>query len=263
MLGVMSYVLFNLQKMPQPIFKTTSQISLFSSILIVIAIYLSLSKLLDYGKAFGYLLYWFIVFLLAEKLFLALGLFSHDEGAATFFGDLPLVIGINWLILIFPIYALATFAISRFHIPKKSKQLTVTLLFDGCSIVLFTLLLDPIGQNAGYWSWDNSNAFLLIWGLIPIQIYFFYFIGYILISFPLRWLETYSFTRNDDLYYQGFSFPLYLIWSVFAALSYWAFRKSIDKVGWFGLIISGLILVFYFKKKAYWRKIKQEESENI
>ena len=46
-------------------------------------------------------------------------------------------------------------------------------------------------------------------------------------------------TRNDDLYYRGFSFPLYLIWSVFAALSYWAFRKSIDKVGWFGLIKIG------------------------
>ncbi len=247
--GVLNYVLFNLQKIPQPIFEENSQISLFSSILIVIAIYLSLSKLLNYKRAFAYLFYWLIIFLLGEKLFLALGLFSHDEGATTFWGDLPLVIGINWLILIFPIYSLATFAISRFYTKKKSKKLVFTLLLDGCSIVLFTLLLDPIGQNAGYWSWDNSNAFLLVWGLIPIQIYCFYFIGYIFISLPLRWLETYSFDRNDELYYQGFSFPLYLIWSVFIVLSYWAFRKSIDEVGWFGLMISALILVFYFFKR--------------
>lgn len=111
------------------------------------------------------------------------------------------------------------------------------------------LLIDPIGNNSGYWTWNTEGSMLLVWGVIPFEIYVEYFLGMLFIMLPIRWRETFNATPNSIPFRLKYSYPLYFGWSLFAATTYWAFRKGIDNVGCWGVLFLFLLTVGLWKQR--------------
>jgi hypothetical protein len=250
------YILFNLLEFPQPIFSNLKDITLTCVLMVIVAFYLSMSQLLGNRRAFIYLLYWFSLLTILENIFVNANQYTHNETGGTIIGSVIINVGLNWLLVLFPLYTLVSFFMSNINLKNRWKTYFVTITIDGLALVLFMLLLDPIGQHAGYWTWDTSTSPLLVWELIPIEIYGLYFIGQMLLMQPLRWFEIFKSTRQNIIYTQPkISFPITVGWLTFAVASYWAFRKGIDEVGVFGFFLCIVLLMLIILKYSQLRKV--------
>ena len=219
-------------------------------ILMAVVIYLSLSTIVSGQAALGYIIYWILISTLAEYIYLSEGRFTHDEGATTILGVVPILVSLNWLIILFAVYSFTTFLsfLLKNNISRFKKFILISCL-DGFVIILYALLIDPIGHHSGYFTWETSESSILVFGLVPLKIFFEYFIGIALVMSPIRYLEVFYDSPKKDAYQKKLSFPLYFSWSLFAALAYWAFRKDIPEVGNFGLILLLLITGFMVYKR--------------
>lgn len=70
----------------------------------------------------------------------------------------PLIIGLNWVILILAGYNLAG------HLTHH----TLRVLFTGLIVVLFDFIMEPVAMELDYWTWDE--------GKIPVQNYIAWFV---------------------------------------------------------------------------------------
>ena len=92
------------------------------------------------------------------------GIYWYGETLILQLGNVPLIIPLNWLILILCTYSLAIKITSnRFLIP----------LISSIFIVLFDILIEPVAIKLNYWQWEGS--------IIPVRNYVVWF----LISFFL------------------------------------------------------------------------------
>ena len=73
--------------------------------------------------------------------------------------DVPLIIGVNWLLLVFCTYGLA-------H--KFFKNSFVKIIFASFLMVLLDLAIEPVAIKLGFWSWTGIH--------VPIQNYFMWFL---------------------------------------------------------------------------------------
>ena len=73
--------------------------------------------------------------------------------------DVPLLIAVNWLIVIYTTSAL----VAEFHISKFLKAVLATLLTVGLDY-----LIEPIAIQYDFWTWENGN--------IPVQNYIGWFL---------------------------------------------------------------------------------------
>ena len=97
---LISYVCFNLLEFP--LFGIDKKlISSACVISIGVVIYLSLSTIVSRKSALVYILYWVGISILAEYIYLSSGRYTHDEGAMTIFGVVPITIALNLLIIFF------------------------------------------------------------------------------------------------------------------------------------------------------------------
>lgn len=85
---------------------------------------------------------------------------SYQYGAPLGFKifDVPLIIGVNWLILIY----CAVHIISGWSIPAETKPILAGLFMVG-----FDLLLEPVAIHFDFWRWNHTN--------IPVQNYLAWF----------------------------------------------------------------------------------------
>jgi len=248
-LAIAIYILFNLMEWQQPIFNDLKDVTLTSVLLIILAFYLSLSQLLGARRAFIYFLYWFSLLTILENIFVSADQYTHNESGGNIIGNVIINVGLNWLLVLFPLYSLVSFFMDNIQYQNKWKTFLATIAADGVALVVLMLLLDPIGQHAGYWTWDTSNSPFLVWELIPIEIYGLYFIGQMLLMQPLRWYEVFKSPRQNSIYYQNkISFPVFIGGLTFALAAYWAFRKGIDEVGAFGVFLCVILLMFIILK---------------
>ena len=248
---LITYVCFNLLKYSY--FGLDEKlISAGCVISIAVVIFLSLSTIVSKKAALTYILYWIGVSMFVEYIYISTGRFSHDEGAQTIFGVVPILIGLNWLIIFFSVYALSVFcSFSLKNTYSKVQKLFLVLSLDGFIIILYAFLYEPIGQSAGYYTWNTYEYQFLVFNLIPISTFLEYLFGVQVIMLPIRYWEVYRNPPKQIAYQKKYSFPLYFSWSFFAALTYWAFRKDIPDVGTFGLVILLLLSTFILYKRRY------------
>ena len=120
-------------------------------------------------------------FLLFVAAAIALGLAAEIIGVNTgaLFGDysygnllgpkfmkVPLIIGINWFVIIYccgiSIHTLLMKAISRISFETKTKPMAlkaISVIVDGASIaVFFDWIMEPVAVKLGYWKWHDGTV---------------------------------------------------------------------------------------------------------
>ena len=75
----------------------------------------------------------------------------------------PLIIGINWLLIVYCSYYLASYLTSKDYL---------RLLLGGIFLLIFDILLEPVAMKTGMWQWEG--------GIVPAQNYLAWFVTGIL-----------------------------------------------------------------------------------
>jgi putative membrane protein len=112
----------------------------------------------------------FLVEVLGVNTGLIFGSYSYGKTLGIKLWDTPLMIGVNWLILV---YSTGVFLEKI----KISNQL-LTCFIGAAILVLLDILIEPIAIRFDYWSWSGD--------LIPLQNY----IGWFIVSFIMFWFFT-------------------------------------------------------------------------
>ncbi len=110
----------------------------------------------------------FIVELLGVTSGLIFGSYHYGDTLGLKIAEVPLLIGVNWVILIYCTGAV----VKRF----KIKSYIVRSLIGALFLVLLDILIEPIAIKFDYWQWDELN--------IPFQNYIAWFIfSFIMLQF--------------------------------------------------------------------------------
>ena len=110
----------------------------------------------------------FLIEVVGVKTGLLFGEYSYGYPLGLKFLDVPLIIGINWLILAICSYGFVSYFITYFF-PK--------VILASIFMVLIDILIEPVAINLGFWSWDLID--------IPIKNYFMWFIVSFIINYAL------------------------------------------------------------------------------
>jgi hypothetical protein len=243
--------------MEKPFFLHPKQVTVMALVLVSIAVFYALTKFVGWRKTTMYAIYWMSISFLLELLYLSLGRFTHNEETIRIFDKVPYHISLNWLITLFAIYSLGTlFQYKSTTTNSRLKRLLIYLLIDSFVFTAYTMLLDGIGHHSGYWTWHSSKHYLfLVWGLIPAHVFVEYLLGFMLIMLPVRWFEIYKKESPSLIPYRLWgNFPIYIGWGLYAATSYWAFRKDIDIIGYTGIVFTIILTIIIFIKQKQIRK---------
>lgn len=73
--------------------------------------------------------------------------------------DVPVVIGLNWVIIIYAIVSILT---------KVTDNLFAFVFLTGSATVAFDFVMEPLAMHLNYWNWAN--------GIIPLQNYIAWFV---------------------------------------------------------------------------------------
>ena len=119
-------------------------------------------------------LFGFIIELVGVKTGFLFGEYSYGDTLGFKIFEVPLVIGLNWLIL-----CLATF--SLFSVFMKNKFLLP--FYSSISMVLLDFIIEPVAIKYSFWSWSS--------GFIPAQNYIMWFF----ISFIMHYILLYYRTK--------------------------------------------------------------------
>lgn len=106
--------------------------------------------------------------------------------------DIPLAIGLNWLVIIIS----STTIVQNFHLPFWFK-----ILLSGAIATAVDVLIEPVAIHYGFWSWENN--------VIPFYNYVCWFVFSVLFS----WL----YLANSTVVNNTARYLLY-IWIVFFSL---------------------------------------------
>lgn len=110
----------------------------------------------------------FFVEVVGVKTGLLFGDYSYGHPLGLKFLNVPLIIGINWLILSICTYGFISIFIYSFFLK---------VIFSSIFMVLIDILIEPVAINLGFWSWDLID--------IPIKNYFMWFIVSFIINYVL------------------------------------------------------------------------------
>ena len=86
------------------------------------------------------------------------GTYTYGEVLGWKLLDVPLVIGINWFLLIYAFFSVGSFL----------KKPGFRILFTALAMLLMDLLIEPVAIHLGYWAWPGGN--------IPLQNYLSWFV---------------------------------------------------------------------------------------
>lgn len=93
--------------------------------------------------------------------------------------DIPLMIGVNWFLLIYSVTA-----ITQKFIPQKR---LVQILAGAVLLVLMDVLIEPVAIRFDYWSWQSTVP--------PLQNY----LGWFAVSFVLLWGYSFAGQRSNPV----------------------------------------------------------------
>lgn len=113
----------------------------------------------------------YFVEVLGVKTGLLFGEYSYGPTLGLKFFDVPLLIGVNWVLLALSCYAVSTYFTSN----SKLQPLLSALL-----MVFLDVMIEPVAINLDYWQWKGGH--------IPFQNYCMWFVVSILMS----WLISFN-----------------------------------------------------------------------
>lgn len=135
------------------------------------------------------------------------GNYTYGQVFGFKFSGVPLLIGINWFLIIFcsniVIRQLNNWLENRLGMDNNSMPATLkkwSILFDAAILaVVFDYILEPVAMKLGFWNWQNS------------QIPFYNYVCWFLIAALLSWLfNLFYFNKNNQ-----FAVHLFIIQSLF------------------------------------------------
>jgi bisanhydrobacterioruberin hydratase len=127
------------------------------------------------------------------KLF---GEYHYGKNMGIDFNGVPLMIGLNWFVLMF----CAGIIMTKIHVWIKERYEDsgfsmspmlerLSLIFDGASMALiFDWIMEPVAMKLGFWEWKES--------VIPIYNYFCWFI----VSMILLWIFSKLKFNKENLF---------------------------------------------------------------
>jgi putative membrane protein len=116
---------------------------------------------------FGTFIFTMLIEILGVKSGIIFGNYSYGSILGLKYYGVPIVIGLNWTIVIYGLYTISNKIISQ-NIFLKS-------FLVGVMAVLFDLILEPVAVKLSYWNWQSAS--------IPIQNYLSWFLISACISF--------------------------------------------------------------------------------
>jgi len=137
---------------------------------------------------------------LTGKIF---GDYHYGETMMLQLGNVPVVIALNWMVLIMATYSLAAkFVRNRVLIPVISSVF----------IVVFDIILEPVAMKLDYWQWGG--------GSVPIQNYIAWFVISLIFSGILSYMDI----KIKSIFLRNF-FLLQIVF--FLALLFTGFQRTI------------------------------------
>ncbi|MFT3949655.1 MAG: carotenoid biosynthesis protein [Agriterribacter sp.] len=105
------------------------------------------------------------------------GVYTYGNVLGMPFKDIPLIIGVNWFIIIYccgtAIQAVTSFVEKRLQpeqIPAYKKWSIASVIIDGALLaVFFDWVMEPVAIHLGFWTWDGD-------GSIPMLNYISWFV---------------------------------------------------------------------------------------
>lgn len=165
---------------------------------LILSTVLLLSLQVEYNRSFW--IFCFIIFLSGFFLEVAgihtgviFGNYQYGKALGIQFLNVPLVMGFNWLMLIYSAGVIFE--------PLKTNKFIKSLLGAGL-LVSLDLLLEPVAMKYDFWMWSN--------GVIPFQNYVAWFIAAFLM---LLFFYNLNFSKNNRL-----ALLLYIIQFVFFSI---------------------------------------------
>ena len=110
------------------------------------------------------------------------GKYRYGNALGYKFKDVPLIIGINWFVIIYccgiSIHTLLMKAINRIAADTAKKPMVLkalSVIIDGATLaVFFDWVMEPVAVKLGYWQWEGN-------GPVPFYNYFCWFMASILL----------------------------------------------------------------------------------
>jgi putative membrane protein len=114
------------------------------------------------------------------------GYYTYGNVLGLKFFGVPVLIGVNWFIIVFSAYISAGLLLGKLHFNKKHSKNNFFARFlqplIGASIaVLFDWLMEPVALRLGFWNWDGNS--------IPVFNYICWFVFSFLISYAFQSLR--------------------------------------------------------------------------
>jgi len=120
------------------------------------------------------------------------GYYTYGNVLGLKFFGVPVLIGVNWFIIVFSAYISAGLLLGKLHFNKKHSKNNFFARFlqplIGASIaVLFDWLMEPVALRLGFWNWDGNS--------IPVFNYICWFVFSFLISYAFQSLRIVTTNR--------------------------------------------------------------------
>lgn len=90
---------------------------------------------------------------------LVFGRYTYGETLGFKVFEVPLIIGLNWVIIIYAVVSILT---------KATNNLFAFIFLAGTAVVAFDFVMEPVAVHLGYWRWEGDR--------IPFQNYLAWFI---------------------------------------------------------------------------------------
>lgn len=149
-------------------FASLSFLNLLLSFVIVL-----LARNAEKKRFIGFLAFCFSVGIIVEQIGVHTGLlfgdYQYGENLGFKWLDVPLIIGLNWGILV----VISASIVHRFHISNLFKILLASFL-----MVFLDFLMEPVASDLDFWSWKNDLIPIfnfVCWFFISFLLQFFYF----------------------------------------------------------------------------------------
>ena len=119
-----------------------------------------------------------------HKLF---GFYTYGDVLGLKFFGVPILIGVNWFIIVFSCYLLAGLLFQKIYTKKSDSKNIFTAhllqpLIGATFAVLFDWLMEPVALKLGFWFWNDN--------MIPIFNYTCWFIFSFLISLSFQAMKV-------------------------------------------------------------------------
>lgn len=155
---------------------------LITGIVVLVALYLEEDSAINLLVAMAYV-FTMMLEVIGENTGDIFGIYTYGETLGFKLMDVPLIIGLNWVLVIIGIY---------FYVESKFKRKTFVPLITALIAVAFDFILEPVATKLDYWSWE--------FGIIPLQNYIVWFVIAYIMSFVFVVFELETSSKIPSVY---------------------------------------------------------------